>query len=74
MRVTAGEVRTSSQGMYFVDTFTWTSKGKRPARTYIQQLCADTGSNPENLQVAIDERQEWRERARYIRADSATWR
>ena len=33
----------------------------RPARTYIQQLCADTGCNPEDLPEAMDEKEGWRE-------------
>ena len=44
----------------------------RQARTYIQQLCADTGCNPEDLPKAMDDREEWRERVRNIRADSMT--
>ena len=41
----------------------------RPARTHIQQLCADTGCKPEDLPGAMDDREEWRERARDFRAD-----
>ena len=48
------------------------AKAGRPVRTYIQQLCADTGSNPEDLPEAMDDREEWQERVRDIRADSAT--
>ena len=60
------------------DVLPWTpSKGQakagRPARTYIQQLCNDTGCSPEELPGAMDDRQGWRERVRNIRADSATW-
>ena len=33
----------------------------RPARTYIQQLCADTGCSLEDLQGAIDDRYRRRE-------------
>ena len=43
------------------------------AWTYIQQLCADTGCNPEDLPKAMDSREGWRERIRDIRADSVTW-
>ena len=32
------------------------AKAGRPARTYIQQLCADTGCIPEDLPEAIDDR------------------
>ena len=45
----------------------------RPARTYIQQLCEDTGCNPEDLPEAMSDREKWRERVRDIRADGATW-
>ena len=48
------------------------SKAGRPARTYIQQLCVDTGCIPEDLPEAMDDREVWRERARDIRADGAT--
>ena len=49
------------------------AKAKRPARTYIQQLCADTGCSPEDLSEAMDDWEEWRERVRDIHADSTTW-
>ena len=48
------------------------SKAGRPARTYIQQLCADTECCPEDLPEAIDNRKRWRERVRDIRADGTT--
>ena len=49
------------------DVLLWTpaygqSKAGRPARTYIQQLCDDTGCNPEDLPEAINDRETWRER------------
>ena len=44
-----------------------------PARTNIQQLCEDTGCNPEDLPEAMNDREKWRERVRDIRADGATW-
>ena len=37
-------------------------KPGRPARTYIQQLCEDTGCCPEDLPSAINDREEWREK------------
>ena len=49
------------------------AKAGRPARTYIQQLCEDTGCCPEDLPGAMNDREEWRERVRDIRATSATW-
>ena len=45
----------------------------RPARTYIQQLCDDTGCNPEDLPEAMNNMETWRERIRDIRACHATW-
>ena len=46
------------------------AKVGRPARTYIQQLCEDTGCCPEDLPRAMNDRDEWRERVRDIRAAS----
>ena len=50
------------------DVLLWTpshghAKAGWPARTYIQQLCADTGCSPEDLLEAMDDREVWRERA-----------
>ena len=60
------------------DVLLWTptygrAKAGRPARIYIQQLCEDTGCCPEDLPRAMNDREEWRERVRDIRATSATW-
>ena len=60
------------------DVLLWTpthscAKAGRPARTYIQRLCEDTGCCPEDLPRAMNDREEWRERVRDIRATSATW-
>ena len=49
------------------------AKAGQPARTYIQQLCVDTGCDLEDLPEAIDDRDGWQERARDIRADGVTW-
>ena len=49
------------------------AKAGRPARTYIQQLCEDTGCCTEDLPRAMNDREEWRERVRDIRATSAIW-
>ena len=49
------------------------AKAGRPARTYILQLCEDTGCCPEDLPRAMNDREEWRERVRDIRATSAIW-
>ena len=40
--------------------------------TYIQQLCEDMGCNPEDLPEAMNDREKWRERVRYIRASGPT--
>ena len=57
------------------DVLLWTptQKARRPARTYIQQLCKDTGCCPEDLPEAMTDRKKWRERVRDIRATSTTW-
>ena len=49
------------------------AKAGRPARTYIQQLCEDTGCCPDDLPRAMKDREEWRERVRDIRAASTIW-
>ena len=49
------------------------AKAGRPARTYIQQLCEDTGCCPEDLPRAMNDREEWRERVRDIRDTSTIW-
>ena len=49
------------------------AKAGRPARTYIQQLCADTGCSLEDLPEAIDDRGGWWERVREICVSSVTW-
>ena len=56
-----------------MDPHTWPRKTGRPARTYIQQLCEDTGCCPEDLPRAMNDREEWRERVRDIRATSTIW-
>ena len=38
------------------------TKAGWPSRTYIQQLCEDTGSSPEDLPEARSDREKWRER------------
>ena len=54
-----------------VDPFIWTKAGQ-PAKTYIQQFRADRGCSLEDLPVAMDDRDGWRERVREICAGSAT--
>ena len=60
------------------DVLLWTPtygqpKAGRPARTYIQQLCEDTGCSPEDLPEAMNDRDKWRGRVRDIRASGTTW-
>ena len=51
------------------------AKAGRPARTYIQQLCEDTGCSPENPPEVMNDREEWQERLRDIHAGGTTrWR
>ena len=59
------------------DVLLWTStydraKAGRPARTYIQHLCEDTGCSPEDLPEAMNDREKWRERVRDIRSGGMT--
>ena len=60
------------------DVLLWTptygrAKAGRPSRTYIQQLCEDTGCSPEDLPEAMNDREKWRERVSDICASSTTW-
>ena len=60
------------------DVLLWTpshgrAKAGRPARTYIQQPCADTGCSPEDLPEAMNDREGWQERVKDVRTDSVTW-
>ena len=48
------------------------AKAERLARTYIQQLCEDTGCSSEDLPEAMNDREKWRERVRDIRACGMT--
>ena len=49
------------------------AKARRSARTYIQQLCSDTGCSLEDIPGAMDDRERWQERVKEIRDASATW-
>ena len=65
MQDSAGEAEMNS-----CDILQWTpshgrAKAGRPARTYMQQLCADTGWSFEDLPEAMDDREGRRERVRY---------
>ena len=48
------------------------AKAGRLARTYIQQLCEDTGCNPEDLPDVMNDREKWQERVRDICAGGTT--
>ena len=69
--------RRRSRDELISDVLLWTpshgrAKTGRPARTYIQQLCEDTGCSPEDLQEAMTDREGWRGRVRDIRAGDMT--
>ena len=60
------------------DVLLWTptygqAKAGRPAQTYIQQLCEDTGCNPEDLPEVMNDREKWREMVKDIRAGGTSW-
>ena len=60
------------------DVLLWThtygqAKAGRPARTYIQQLCEDTGCNQEDLPEVMNDREKWREMVKDIRAGGTSW-
>ena len=60
------------------DLLLWTHtygrvNARRPSRTYIQQLCEDTGCSPEDLPEAMNDREKWRESSRDIHAGGTTW-
>ena len=48
------------------------AKAERLAQTYIQQLCGDMGCSSEDLPETMNNREEWRERVRYIHAGGTT--
>ena len=59
------------------DILSWTpSHGRatdgRSTRTYLKQLCSDTGCSLEDLPEAMDDRDDWQECVKEIRASSAT--
>ena len=58
--------------------YVWTpsygqAKAGRPARTYTQRLCEDTGCNPGDLPEAMNDREKWREMVKDIHAGGTTW-
>ena len=48
------------------------AKAGRPAQTYIQQLCEDTGCSPKDLPEVMNDWEKWQERGRDIRASGTT--
>ena len=65
-----------SKDEFVSDVLLWTPKygqAGQPARTYIQQLCEDTGCKPEDLPEAMNNREKSREMVRDIRAGGTTW-
>ena len=67
-----------SRDVLISEVILWTTtydraKAGRPARTYIQQLCEDTGCSPEDLAEAMNNREKWWARVRYIRASGTAW-
>ena len=59
------------------DVLLWTpahgrAKAGRPARTYIQLPCEDTGCSPADLPEAMNDREKWQERVRDIRTSGMT--
>ena len=59
------------------DVLRWTpaysqAKAGRPVRTYIQQLCEDTGCSPHDLPEKMNDREKCRERIRDICASGTT--
>ena len=61
-----------SDVLLWTPSYGWAKAGGR-ARTYIQQLCEDTWCSPEDLSEAMNNREEWQERVRDIRAGGMTW-
>ena len=48
------------------------AKSGRPARSYIEQLCEDTGYSPADLPETMNDREEWLGRVRDICAGGTT--
>ena len=68
----AGHCKRSSDEL-ISDVLRWTpshsrAKAGQPARTNIQQLCVDAGCSPVDQPEVMNDRVEWRERVRDIRA------
>ena len=61
-----------SEVLLWTPKYGWAKAGW-PARTYIQQLCEDTGCSLEDLPEAMNNREKWRERVRDICAGGTIW-
>ena len=68
----AGEDKLISNIFSWVPTHRCTSDGQS-TRTYIHQLCEDTGCSLEDLLRAMDDRDRWWERVRELHAISTWW-
>ena len=73
----AGHCKTSKDEL-IRDVLIWTpaygpAKVGRPPRTYIRQLCENTGCSPEDMSKAMNDKEMWWERTRDIRASGTTW-
>ena len=55
-----------------VPQWTLTYCRAKAARTYIQQLCEDTGCSPEDLPEAMNDREKWRDRVSDMHACGTT--
>ena len=54
-----------SDVLLWTPTYAWAKAGW-PARTYIQQLCEDTGCSLEDQPEVMNDREKWREKVRDI--------
>ena len=54
-----------SDGLLWTPTY-GPAKARQPVRTYLQQLCEDTGCSPEDLPEAMKNREKWRGNVRDI--------
>ena len=67
-----------SKDELIIEVLLWTpvygqAKAGRTARTYIQQLCEDTGCSPEDQPEAMNDREKLQERVSDICAGGTTW-
>ena len=67
-----GRDKLISDILRWTPTYGWAKAGQ-PARTYIQQLCEDTGCSPKDLPEAMNDREKWRKRIRDICGTTWWW-